>query len=161
MPARYIWIAAILFLYGQDSSFPYQRDPFESSLRRNGEFVKALTPLVPTSGTRGIDDSKWPYLAAMVKETGIDPADVYLLTEHTAMFNTTPELEKAATANAKHINDLLNCSPAGLIQALQHMPMAKRPSSRWRVIKGLKRNVLKSISLSALPISAFSTTRSI
>ena len=35
------------------------------------------------------------------------------------MFNTTPELEKAATANAKHINDLLNCSPAGLIQALQ------------------------------------------
>ena len=109
----------ILFLGGKNSALPYDPSSIFPNLRREGEFVKTLTPLMATSGTRGIGGSKWPHLVAMIKEAGIDPADVYLASESTSFLSMTPEVETALNKEAKFIKDLHDCPPIQLAIELQ------------------------------------------
>ena len=110
----------ILVMYIAESLMPYAKSSLlPDNLRSDGQFVKALVPLTPKAGTRGLDESKWPHLVAMVKEAGIDPADVYLWSESSSYYNLKPDVLKWIEENTQIIKDLNNCSPVNLEIQLQ------------------------------------------
>lgn len=110
----------ILFLIMNESALPFERmSLLPDDLRSDGQFVKALVPLAPKAGTRGFDDSKWPHLAAMVSEAGIDPADVYLWADRSAYYNQNPKTLEWINNNAENIKAMNDSSPADLEKKLQ------------------------------------------
>ena len=110
----------VLFLAANKSLVPvYTASVLSDQLHRNGEFIKALVPLTSKAGTRGIDGSKWPHLVAMIKEAGIDPADVYLWAENASDYNLDPNLLEQVKSNADLIKKLNDSSPEELQKEMQ------------------------------------------
>lgn len=111
---------AMLLMHVNQSSLPLASlVSYSELLRHNVEFRKALKPLVPQAGTRGVDSSQWPHLVTMLKAAGIDPAFVLLLPDFPLFkISITEQQQKEIVQEMAVLKALHDADPLSLSQAL-------------------------------------------
>ena len=98
----------VLMLATKNSSFPYKAVLSHRKWFENADFCRSLVPLVGGSGTRTVNDGQWPHLVTMVEAAGIDPALVYLPSEHSLNTILGEEVQKDVTEQMNTIEKYCN-----------------------------------------------------